>query len=205
MKDLSKTIDIIKYGAELSEYYYHRPIVITFSGGKDSTVLLEIAKQSGIKYEINHSVTTVDAPQTNKYVNEVFAEESNKGIICTKHIPKINMWKLINKNGMPPTRLARYCCKEFKETTLPNRVIGTGIRKDESSSRKTRKEIEIRNGKISDIDHSKKVFMDAKEIQSELHENNNSINAYDCPLIANAKENNDIIINPLLDWSELIS
>ncbi len=36
---------------------------VAFSGGKDSVVLMELVRMSGIKYDAHFSVTTVDPPE----------------------------------------------------------------------------------------------------------------------------------------------
>lgn len=45
----------LKEAAEMSLQFYDKPLIITYSGGKDSEVLLELAKRSGIKFTVNHS------------------------------------------------------------------------------------------------------------------------------------------------------
>lgn len=39
-------IERIKLAAEMSEAYYHKPALICYSGGKDSDVLLELARRA---------------------------------------------------------------------------------------------------------------------------------------------------------------
>ena len=75
-------IERIKLASQFSEYYYHAPILIAYSGGKDSDVLLRLVQKSGVKYEVIHSVTTLDAPETNRHVNEVFERERERGERC---------------------------------------------------------------------------------------------------------------------------
>ena len=48
------------------------------------------------------------------------------------------MFDLIVKKGIPPTRLVRYCCSIFKESTEKNRVIALGVRAAESRKRQNR-------------------------------------------------------------------
>lgn len=45
-----------------------------YSGEKDSDVILHLAKKSGIKFQAVHNHTTVDAPETVRYVR------SKKGV-----------------------------------------------------------------------------------------------------------------------------
>ena len=126
----------LRLAAEMSHYYYEAPIVICYSGGKDSDVILRLAMEclTPDDFEVLHSITTVDSPITNRYVNEVFNELTGKGIKCSKSIPKgsdgkpTNMWKLIENHTMPPTRVVRYCCQVLKETSTPNRMAVLGVR-----------------------------------------------------------------------------
>ena len=63
MSDLEqKAIERIKIASEMSLSYYQKPLVCTYSGGKDSDVMLELFKRSGVPFEVHNSHTTVDAP-----------------------------------------------------------------------------------------------------------------------------------------------
>ena len=93
---------------------FEKPLVITYSGGKDSDVLLHLARASGIPFEVLHSLTTADAPETVRHVYDTFYR-----LDVDKHVQpdgsRMTMWKLIQKKLMPPTRLMRYCCAVLKE------------------------------------------------------------------------------------------
>lgn len=200
-------IERIKVASEMSDYYYHEKLIITYSGGKDSDVVLHLAEKSGVPFICQYSVTTVDAPQTTRHVNEVFKRLESKGIETSRHIPtykgeKTNMWKLMAMQGVPPTRTMRYCCKILKETATPNRLICTGVRWDESNQRKSRGVFEVRGNTVKDrklftLSHTKDVFYESKALDE-----GNEANDLDCKLIENAKKNNDIICNPIIDWSD---
>lgn len=105
------------------------------SGGKDSSVLKHIALKSGVPFQIEHSHTTVDAPETVRFVRQEQKKFQSMGINYQIEYPKYSMWQLIVKNGMPPTRLARYCCKSLKENFGKGKRIMTGVRHAESRSR----------------------------------------------------------------------
>ena len=83
------------------------PYYLCYSGGKDSDCIRILAELAGVKHEVYHNLTTVDAPETVRYVKSI------PDIIINK--PKLSMWQLIVKTGMPPTRLMRYCCTTLKE------------------------------------------------------------------------------------------
>lgn len=109
------------------------PIEVSYSGGKDSDVILELAKMAGIPYRAIYKNTTIDPPGTIKHCRE-------KGVEIIH--PKISFMKLVEKKGIP-TRRARFCCSELKEYKVLDRAI-QGIRRSESNARKERyKEPEI--------------------------------------------------------------
>ena len=65
-------IERLKMASEMSLRLYKQPLVITYSGGKDSDVLLHLAGAAGIPYEVLHSLTTADAPETVWHVKSIF-------------------------------------------------------------------------------------------------------------------------------------
>ena len=89
------------------------PYYLCYSGGKDSDCIRILAELSGVKFEIHHNLTTVDAPETIQYIKSI------SGVIIDKaRYPDgthKTMWNLIVKKRMPPTRIMRYCCTELKE------------------------------------------------------------------------------------------
>ena len=65
---MSDKVDIavrrLQEAAEMSQMLYEKPLVITYSGGKDSDTVLKLAQIAKIPFEVLHSHTTVDAPET---------------------------------------------------------------------------------------------------------------------------------------------
>lgn len=124
-----KAIERIRLASDLSLKHYNKPLVCEYSGGKDSDVLLELFRMSGIPLEVHNSHTTVDAPQTVRHIKNTFSELTDKGIKCEidYHVQengnRLTMWNLIPRKLMPPTRIVRYCCPELKEGGNPNRMI----------------------------------------------------------------------------------
>lgn len=102
-------------------------VEIAYSGGKDSDVILQLAKESGISFRAVYKNTTIDPPGTIKHVREVGAEILQ---------PKKNFGQLIEDKGLP-NRFRRFCCAELKEYKVGNKVV-IGIRKAESRKRSER-------------------------------------------------------------------
>lgn len=85
----------------MSEAIYEQPLIITISGGKDSDVVLSLAGKAGIEYEVLHSHTTADAPETVRHVRKQFRRLEEAGIKCTIAYPTYkgeptSMWSLIS-------------------------------------------------------------------------------------------------------------
>ena len=100
------------------------PLEIAYSGGKDSDVILELAKMSGIKFRAIYKNTTIDPPGTIKHAME-------NGVEIRR--PKETFFSLMMKSGYP-NRFRRFCCSVLKEyKVLDNCVMG--IRKCESVKR----------------------------------------------------------------------
>lgn len=59
-----KAIMRLREAADTSERFYKAPLIVTTSGGKDSSVCVALAEKAGIDFEVMHNHTTVDAPET---------------------------------------------------------------------------------------------------------------------------------------------
>ena len=135
-----RAISRLRIASEMSLKYYGTPLVVTTSGGKDSSACVELALRGGIPFEVQHSHTTADAPETVRFVRQEFARLEALGVKCTIHYPtykgkRTSMWDLILQTLIPPTRLMRYCCSVLKENSCNDRMIATGVRWAESTSR----------------------------------------------------------------------
>lgn len=145
--DIEQTaITRLRTAAHMAEKIYRRPLLVTTSGGKDSSVCVALAERAGIRFEVMHNHTTADAPETVYFVRQEFKRLEGKGIKCNLSQPtykgqRTSMWELIPMKLMPPTRLARYCCAIFKERGGRGRFIVTGVRWAESNSRKNNRGI----------------------------------------------------------------
>jgi len=128
MEGKMKTTELEKKATEtLKAFEPDDGYILAYSGGKDSDVIKTLAKLADIKHQSVHNLTTVDAPETIKYIKS----QPDVGILK----PERSMWQLIEDYKFPPTRKIRYCCAELKEKSNIGRITITGVRKAESESR----------------------------------------------------------------------
>ncbi len=104
-----------------------KTVEVCFSGGKDSEVILELAKMSGINYRAIYRNTTIDPPGT-------IAHCKSKGVEIAP--PKEKFFEIVKKHGMP-TRRVRFCCSLLKEYKILDYAV-QGIRRCESAARAKR-------------------------------------------------------------------
>lgn len=189
VSDIEKlAIERLQTASEISLRMYKQPLVITYSGGKDSDVLKHLALQSGIPFEVLHSHTSADAPETVRHVRETFRKLEEKGIKCTIDYHRqpdgkcTTMWNLIPKKLIPPTRLVRYCCTVLKEGDGKDRFVATGVRWDESVKRKSRGKLEVVT----------------RNIKTGVTLNND--NDEDRRLFENCQMKGKRVVNPIIDW-----
>ena len=124
-KELKKKVDFaIKL---LQSILQDGDIEISYSCGKDSDVILELAKMAGIPYRAIYKSTTIDPPQTIAHAREMGAEVIR---------PKKTFFQLVSEHGYP-SRFSRFCCSILKEYKVCDRAI-KGIRRSESRKRAER-------------------------------------------------------------------
>lgn len=102
-------------------------VEVSYSGGKDSDVVLELTRMAGIKYRAIYKNTTIDPPGT-------IAHCQRNGVEIMR--PTISFLNLVRKKGLP-TRRVRFCCEKLKEYKVLDKAI-QGIRRDESPERSNR-------------------------------------------------------------------
>lgn len=122
-KKVDRAIRLIQAGARAAEQH-GQPLEICYSGGKDSDVILELARMAGIKYRAIYKNTTIDPPGTIKHVRE-------KGVEVMQ--PKMTFRELLAKKGLPG-RQRRFCCEHLKEYKILDYAV-IGVRRDESDTR----------------------------------------------------------------------
>lgn len=167
---------------------------LCYSGGKDSDCIRILAALAGVKHDIVHNHTTVDAPETVYYVRSI------PNVIIEK--PEKSMWKLIAEKRMPPTRIVRYCCEELKERGGLGRLKITGVRKAESKAREDRSDL------VNIIGKPKTTQKKAKEMGVDYRVNNQKgliMNTDNDParrLVEHCYRTSAVMVNPIIDWTD---
>lgn len=180
----------LKAASEMSLQFYKQPLVVTTSGGKDSSVCVALAQRAGIPFEVMHNHTTADAPETVYFIREEFKRLENLGINCILNYPyyrgqRTSMWSLIPQKLIPPTRIVRYCCSILKEKGGSGRFITTGVRWAESSKRKNGRGIY----ETMPSDRTKKIVLNNdNDERRRLFET--------CSIKAKR------VCNPIIDWTD---
>ena len=144
-----EAFDFIK---KASERFPEENIVLSFSGGKDSTVTADLAVKALSNPSLVHIFgnTTLEFPTTVEYANR-FRENHPMAIFMVAKNDEQVFMDVCEDIG-PPARMMRWCCSMFKTGPI-TRVINSlyrnqqiltfyGIRKSESVSRSKYNRIE---------------------------------------------------------------
>ena len=174
---------------------------VAFSGGKDSQCIYHLCEMAGVKFDAHYSVTSVDPPELVRFIKEHYPNVS-RDIPHDKDGKPITMWNLIPKKGIPPTRLARYCCAELKESSGKGRVTVTGVRWAESARRKHLHG--VANVKTKDEEE----IRDALERSGTAKLNDrgsiimNDDNDENRRTVENCYRTRKVLVNPIVDWED---
>ena len=103
------------------------PVEVAYSTGKDSDVILQLAKEAGIPFRAIYKNTTIDCVGSVAHAKEM-------GVEIVR--PKKSFFELIREKGTP-TRWQRFCCGVLKEYKILDRVV-LGVRRAESNARAKR-------------------------------------------------------------------
>lgn len=176
------------------------PYRLCYSGGKDSDVIRILAQLAGVKHELHHNLTSVDAPETVRYVKSI--PDMHIDIPHDKDGNRVSMWSLIVKKGIPPTRLMRYCCSELKEKGGEGRLKITGVRAAESANRKKYA------GLVKIIGKPKTTQKTAEEFGADYDVNHkggivmNMDNSPNRRLVEHCYRTTSTMLNPIIDWTD---
>lgn len=175
----AQSVETICKAACLSERMGGGPLIVAFSGGKDSQCLYHLAKEAGVRFEAVMNVTSIDPPEVIRFVRRHYPD-----VVLLK--PSESFWSMCVRKRMLPTMRHRFCCAMLKEQGGAGRVTLTGVRREESPRRADRQEVVKQKGgrfmEFASIDQ----FTRDQEAQVEC--------------IGGGRER--IVVNPILEWAE---
>jgi phosphoadenosine phosphosulfate reductase len=176
-------IDEITYEAhafikDTAAAYPSERIVISFSGGKDSTVTADLAIRALSDPSLVHIFgdTTLEFPMTLEYAAR-YKSSNPKAIFKIASNQEQDFYSVCEDIG-PPARMLRWCCSMFKTgpiTRVLNKLYGEndiitfyGVRKCESASRSKYKRDQKPTEKyIDDSGNEKTIISDVVKIQKQ--------------------------------------
>jgi phosphoadenosine phosphosulfate reductase len=140
---IEKEIEAVSSLYSLKDSY--KNMAVSFSGGKDSLVALDLAIRVGIQ-NVVFVDTTIEFEETKEYVNAI---SDFYGISVDVVRAPSDFFSLAEKVGFPSRRF-RWCCEVFKFAPLmtyarKNEVDAyiTGLRSDESARRKRYRLVDV--------------------------------------------------------------
>jgi phosphoadenosine phosphosulfate reductase len=87
------------------------PLSVSFSGGKDSLVCLQLARKiPDLKFKVIFVNTSLEFPETIVYIEEIIDELNLRDNYCRLDVPEDRFW-ISAENYGPPGKDYRYCCK----------------------------------------------------------------------------------------------
>lgn len=176
------------------------PYYLCYSGGKDSDVIRILANLAGVKHEIHHNLTSVDAPETIRYIKQIPNVIIN--IPHDKNGERVSMWSLIVKKGLPPTRITRYCCAELKEKGGKGRMLITGVRSAESANRAKNAGMIKILGKPKTVQKMAENFGADYDVTEKGGLVMNMDNDENRRLVEHCYRTTTTMLNPILDWND---
>jgi phosphoadenosine phosphosulfate reductase len=187
-----KSIDLLQEFEPMALTLHSDGYYLAYSGGKDSDAVLQVAIESSVKFTAHYNITGIDPKECVVHIKETRERLAEIGIRLYMEPPGIfttgpfkglrkNMWRLIVHKMMPPTRICRYCCSELKEHGGAGRLCLTGVRWEESTSRKKRRAMEVLPSNIK----NKKLFNDNDEGRMQFE---------------NCMQKGKRVLNPIIPW-----
>ncbi len=142
------TSEAMDFVSKSAAGYDEKSMFVSFSGGKDSTVVSHLVTTALSKSEIIHIFgnTTLELPETIDYIAR-FKKNNRKTPVLTSMNNQQDFFELCKEFG-PPSRMLRWCCTVFKTGFISRKVNSSfkgktavrtfyGIRRNESKSRST--------------------------------------------------------------------
>lgn len=120
-KKIEQSIKLLKVACK------GKQVELCYSGGKDSDVILNLAKEAEIDFVPIYKMTTIDPPGTIKHAKD-------NG--CEIRRPEKTFFQLVREKGLP-SMFYRFCCAYLKEYKIMDDAI-VGVRRAESIKRAKR-------------------------------------------------------------------
>lgn len=178
-EELEKTaIDRIHRFAKIAETMGF-DICLGFSGGKDSQVVYDLCKRSGVPFKAYFN-RSFESPVTKNFIRQNYPD------VIWRHDHRYGFIENIRKvhGGLFPSVTTAFCCEDYKHNPkYVDKCSITGVRKAESSKRKSRTAISVKN-------------------KTELKKHKALIDEYfieNCQSIGTASI---IQLLPIVDWSD---
>jgi phosphoadenosine phosphosulfate reductase len=188
MNKVELAIERIKSFEPMALMNYMQGYYVCVSGGKDSSAIQELCIMAGVRCEFVHNHTSVDHPETVRFVRSEKARLESLDYTLRIEIPRFRdgrqktMWNGIVTNGLP-LRSQRWCCERLKEFGGADRYCITGVRWAESSRRANSRDVHEISGETK-REHI--IFNDDNDMKRRLTEM--------------CLQRRRFVLNPIIDW-----
>ena len=138
------------------------------------------------------NLTSVDPPEVIRFVKTQYPD-----VQLIK--PQRSIYQTAIDRQILPTRIVRWCCKEYKENAGAGKVTLIGIRHQESSKRAQRNEVEISNRKFSGT------LQQLDQYRNKRKASNSQIsivNAHGERTLGCISGKETLLISPIIHWTE---
>jgi len=116
-------------------------LLVAYSGGKDSCVILDLAKRAGVPFEARYHYVHLDPPELRAFIRQEARDPANRLSI---EMPARSLVSMAHKTQFMPRRGARWCCELYKHRSPPGRTTVLGVRWAEGNNRRERSSVEKR-------------------------------------------------------------
>ena len=156
---------------------------------------------AGVKFDAHYNVTSVDPPAVVQFIKRNYPDV-HFDYPRYKDGKVVTMWNLIPRKQMPPTRLARYCCQWFKESSGKGRLTVTGVRWAESPNRAATHDTVDFIGKpkstLKYADENGVEYKTNKHGSIILNDDNDDARR----MVEHCYRTRKTLVNPIVDWED---